>query len=138
MIEVRDARHEELGRKHQVANVDRLGGYAKLGARIRGHERLEVVVVAVDRLNGEHRGGAVRDRAHATDALHEGDRIVGVAADQEVLKATPQVTVYVRLGDETGCAGGELNAKVTFNTGNRVYLDGSADKICHLLSSSLF
>jgi hypothetical protein len=73
-----------------------------------------VLAVAENRVYSVCRRHSVRNGADAADALRERDRVVDVAAEQEVLETTPQVTVHVGLGD---CATSfsDLDTQVTLD-----------------------
>jgi hypothetical protein len=129
VVEVRDARHQELGAEYHVADVDRLGRNA---IRPIVGERDVPGAVAEHGVDRVRRGHAMWNWAHSTNTLRESDRIVDVSAEKEVLESTPEVTVCLSIGDRRAVRG-DLDAKVTFDTGNRVDFVGSSCAISHLL-----
>ncbi len=97
VIEVRDRRHHGVATSNEVADVD---GLLRHAVRTVVRERDVVAAVAedrIDRVRGRH---TVRNRADAADALDERDCVVRRAAEQEVLKTTPQVAVNIGLGND--------------------------------------
>ncbi len=67
-------------------------------------ERDVAGAVAEDVVHGVRGGHAVRNRADTTDTLHERDRVVRSTAEKEVLEATPQVAVGLRVDDRRAVA----------------------------------
>ena len=122
VVEVRDARHQELSREHQVADEHGLGRDAvvvAVGIKVSGVEirkRDVTAAVAEYGVDGVRRGEAMRDRAHTTDTLSERDRVIDRATEQEVLEASPQVAVSIGLGDDAACVGGDFHTQVTLDT----------------------
>ena len=112
MLDIRNS-----AREHQVADEHRLGRNTLGAGGLEGDVTVAVAEHVVDRVGRRH---AVRNGANAADALNERDGVVGRAAKQEVLEATPQVAVSVRVNDDVASAHADLHAEVTLDTRDRV------------------
>ena len=113
MIEVRDVGHHELRGVDQVADVQRSLGHALAVSSLEGDVSVADAQCAIA---GEHRSGRVRDRADATDALGERDRIVRCTSEEEVLKPAPEIAMGPCLSDVAGAIDLNLDSEVTLDT----------------------